>query len=190
MIDFTNDIEQSLAVLLNGGIILYPTDTLWGIGCDATNQEAVNKIFELKQREDSKTMIILISGEIDISTYVANPDPAILNYVFKTNRPTTAVFEHGRSVADSLINEDGTLAIRITRDEFCRDLINKFNKPLVSTSANISGNPAPLIFNDIDAEIKKGVDYIVQHRQSDFRVAKPSAIIKLNKEKKIITVRS
>ncbi|MEO6453664.1 MAG: L-threonylcarbamoyladenylate synthase [Ginsengibacter sp.] len=188
--EFTNDIENCLKILNTGGIILYPTDTVWGIGCDATNQQAVEKIFALKQRKDSKAMIILISEQMDIGRYVKAPDDKILNYVSQTSQPVTAVYENGINVAHSLISEDGTIAIRITIDEFCTALLNKFNKSLVSTSANISGKPAPAIFKDISVEIKNGVDYIVQHRQSDFRVAKASAIIRLNKEKEIVVLRS
>ena len=188
--NFNNDIKQCLRVLQEGGIILYPTDTIWGIGCDATNQQAVQKIFTLKQREDSKTMIILISEQIDIETYVTNPAPEIKNYTSNTTRPVTAIYKNGKNVAAGLISGDGTIAIRITKDEFCSALINKYTKPLVSTSANISGRPAPANFSDIDINIKKGVDYIVQHRRSDFRVAKPSVIIKLNEDRKIIVVRS
>lgn len=187
--DFKNDIENCIKILHAGGTILYPTDTIWGIGCDATNEEAVKKIFTLKQREDSKSMIILLSNIIYIEKYVDDPEPEILNYISNVSQPTTAIYNNGKNIAKNLISEDGSVAIRIIKDEFCSSLINKLKKPLVSTSANISGHSSPVLFNDISAEIKNGVDYIVQHHRSDFKVAKPSAIIKLNKEKKIIVVR-
>jgi L-threonylcarbamoyladenylate synthase len=189
MADFTNDIERCLGVLYNGGLILYPTDTIWGIGCDATNKAAVQRIFSLKNRADSNTMILLISDKIGIDKYV-KPTPEILNYVLKADYPTTAVYENGKNVAANLISEDGTIAIRIVKDEFCVTLINKFNKPIVSTSANISGMPSPANFNEISEEIKYGVEYIVQHRWGDFKVARPSTIVKMDSEKKIIILRS
>ena len=189
MNDFAKDIEQCLSVLNRGGIILYPTDTVWGIGCDATNENAVNKIFTLKKREDSKSMIILISDKLNITDYVDAPNVEIMNFISKTTQPTTVIYDNVKNVAKSLINKDGSIAIRIVRDDFCVALINKFKKPIVSTSANNSGMPAPAIFNTIQPEIKNGVDYIVQHRQRDFRVAKPSAIIKLSEEGKIIVLR-
>lgn len=189
MIDFSKDIQRSVAVLINGGLILYPTDTIWGIGCDATNEKAVNKIFFLKQRAETKSMIILLSDLNDISRYVIHPDPAILNYLSKTFQPTTAIYKNGKNVAHELINNDGTIAIRIVKEEFCSSLVNTFGKPIVSTSANISGKYPPSNFNEISEEIKNGVDYIVQHRQSDFKGARPSSIIKINDEKKIVIVR-
>lgn len=186
---FKNDIESCLIVLKKGGLILYPTDTIWGIGCDATNQQAVNKIFALKKRVDDKTMIILLSRLTDIGNYVVKPEPQILNYLITTRHPTTAVYDNGINMANGLISKDGSVAIRIIRDEFGATLINSFGKPIVSTSANISGEPTPAIFNDISDEIKNGVDYIVQHRRGDSKVAKPSTIIKLNDEKKIVVIR-
>ena len=187
--NFENDIQSCIAILKKGGLILYPTDTIWGIGCDATNEYAVNKIFALKKRVDNKTMIILLSRQTDISNYVVKPDPQILDYLAKTTQPTTAIYNNGINVASGLISKDGSVAIRIVKDEFCTALINTFGKPISSTSANISGELPPAIFNDIRDEIKNGVDYIVKHRQGDSKVAKPSAIIKLNDEKKIVIIR-
>ena len=190
MTDSAEDIERSVAVLINGGLILYPTDTIWGIGCDATNEQAVNKIFTLKQRGESKSMILLVSNANHISRYVTRPDPEILNYLSKTSKPTTAIYKNGINVAHGLLNNNGTIAIRIVKDEFCTALINTFGKPIVSTSANISGDPSPANFNEISEEIKNGVDYIVQHRQGDFKVVSPSTIIKMDDERKIVIVRS
>ena len=190
MTDFTNDIEQCVKVLANGGIILYPTDTIWGISCDATNETAVNKIFNLKQRTETKSMIILLQNVNNISNYAAQPESEILNYVSTVSSPTTVVYEGAKNVAKNLINADGTIAIRVAGDEFCIELINKFNGGIVSTSANISGKASPNNFSEISEEIKNGVDYIVQHRQGDFKVARPSTIIKMDHERKITVLRS
>ncbi|MBO9573071.1 MAG: Sua5/YciO/YrdC/YwlC family protein, partial [Chitinophagaceae bacterium] len=143
MSDFEKDIEHSLAVLKQGGIILYPTDTVWGIGCDATNAEAVQKIFTLKDRADTKSMIVLVADEKDILKYVAGADMAVFDYLKKTTRPTTVIYEGALSLAHNLPAEDGSIAIRITHDKFCRELIKRFRNPIVSTSANISGEPTP-----------------------------------------------
>lgn len=178
MIPFSNDIEQCLQVLINGGLILYPTDTIWGIGCDATNLNAVNKIYTLKKRADNKSMIILVAEEKDIVTYVTQPDLQIFDYIKGISKPVTVIYEGASGLADNLINENGTIAIRIVNDPFCRYLLKSFGKPIVSTSANISGYPPPSLFTDIDIEIKNGVDYIVQHRQDDLNIAVPSSIIR------------
>ncbi len=187
-------LEKEAAVcsqtLSAGKLILYPTDTIWGIGCDATNEQAVSKVYQLKQRTETKSMIILLSLIDDIDKYVDTPDLDIIDYISKTFQPTTAIYENGKNVANNLLNKDGSIAIRITKDEFCSAVINKLNKPVVSTSANISGKPAPTIFKEIDAQIKNGVDYIVQHRQGDFKVAKPSAIVRLSGKSKIMLIRS
>lgn len=180
MPNFENDIDRCLAELDKGGLILYPTDTVWGIGCDATNAAAVEKIFELKKRPDGKTMIILLSDENDIPRYVTQPDPKIFDYIKGIHKPTTFIYEGAINLAKNLVQEDGTVAIRITRDPFCKKLIERFEKPIVSTSANHSGYPAPALFEDIDVEIKNGVDYVVQHRRDDLTAAAPSAIVKWN----------
>ena len=178
--DFKKDIETSLACLLKGSIILYPTDTIWGIGCDATNADAIHKIYQLKKREEKKSLIILVDDEKMIHEYVSNPSEKILSVISSAQRPTTAIFSNAKNLPSKLINEDGTIAIRITKDNFCRQLIGQLNKPLVSTSANISGEKYPQNFNEVSDEIKNGVDYIVQHRQNDFSKSAPSSILKLN----------
>ncbi len=180
MSQFLNDIEQCLEVLKKGGLLLYPTDTIWGIGCDATNEQAVARIYALKKRIASKSMIVLIAEEKDLSKYVLQPNLQIFDYIKGVSKPTTVIYEGATGVAKNLVNEDGTLAIRIVKDKFCEQLIQLFKKPIVSTSANLSGYPPPTIFTDIDTEIKNGVDYIVQHRQDDYNLAAPSAIIKWN----------
>jgi len=176
--EFSNDIEECIKVLQSGGLILYPTDTIWGIGCDATNAEAVEKIYRLKKRPDSKTMIILLADERDILKYVTQPDLRIFDYIKDIRKPTTVIYEGGTGLAENLINTDGSVGIRIVNEPFCKNLIKRFRKPIVSTSANISGYPSPLVFRDIDNAIKDNVDYVVQYRQDDLTPAAPSAIIK------------
>ena len=187
--NFDPDIEQSLDVLQKGGLILYPTDTVWGIGCDATDEAAVAKIYKLKKRIDGKSMIVLLGEENEIPKYVTQPDPMIFDYIKGIHKPTTFIYEGGTGLAANMIQDDGSVAIRITNDPFCRQLVKRFGKPLVSTSANISGYPAPAIFEDIDIEIKNGVDYIVQHRQFDLTTAIPSAIVKLNADGSLTIIR-
>ncbi len=189
MANFENDIINSLKFLDADGIILYPTDTIWGIGCDATNATAVQKIFELKKRPEKKSMIILVSDQNMISSYVLNPSEKILNLISSAKNPTTAIFKNVINLSSNLTNEDGSIAIRIVKDEFCRQLIQQLKKPLVSTSANISGEIFPQNFNEISKEIKNGVDYIVQHRQNDFSKNAPSSIIKLNEKNEIEIIR-
>jgi len=187
--NFENDIVNCLSVLQSGGIILYPTDTIWGIGCDATNSISVQRIFQLKKREEKKSMIILVNDENMISDYVSNPSVKILSYISSAKKPTTAIFKNAIHLPNNLINEDGSIAIRIVQDDFCRELINQLKKPLVSTSANISGEKFPQNFTAISKEIKNGVDYIVQHRQNDFSKSVPSSIIKLNENDEIDFIR-
>jgi len=182
MIPFLDDIENCLQVLQKGGIFLYPTDTIWGIGCDATNSAAVEKIYQLKQRAEEKSMIILLAEEKDIVRYVTQPNFAVFDFLKDAIKPTTIIYEGATALAENVINNDGTIAIRITKDPFCNHLIKRYKKPIVSTSANISGQPSPTIFTGISAVIKNGADYIVKHRQSDVSVAAPSSIIKWNKD--------
>lgn len=177
---FENDIINSLNVLRNSGIILYPTDTIWGIGCDATDSRAVNKIYLLKKREEKKSMIILLGLVGDIKNYVCNPSEKIIDFISKETEPTTAIFENAINLAPELINAEGTIAIRIVKDEFCQTLIGQMARPLVSTSANISGDQYPENFKGINEVVKNGVDYIVQHRQNEIKKYKPSSVIKLN----------
>ena len=178
MKNFENDIIKCLEVLKAGGSILYPTDTVWGIGCDATNKEAIEKIYRLKKRSDEKAMIVLVAGERDIMQYVAAPDLSLFHYLETTSKPTTVIYDGALGFADNLVGKDGSIAIRICKDEFCRHLLKRFRKPIVSTSANISGMPFPKMFMDISGEIKHGVDYIVQHRQHEETSAEPSSLIK------------
>ena len=143
MTDFTTEVETALNVLRTGGVILYPTDTIWGLGCDATNEAAVKNIFTIKERDDSKSLIILVADERDILQYVAAPDLAVFDFLQQQLRPTTVIFDNAVSLPDNLVASDGSIAIRIVKDDFCRHLIKRLRKPIVSTSANISGEPSP-----------------------------------------------
>jgi L-threonylcarbamoyladenylate synthase len=179
--DFSQDIKEALSVLKNGGIILYPTDTIWGIGCDACHEEAVKKVYELKKRIDSKSMLILMDDVGRLFAYVREIPEIAYELIEASEKPLTLIYPGGRNLAPSLLAEDGSIGIRITKDPFCKDLIKKLNKPLVSTSANISGMPSPSVFNEISEEIKSGVDYIVKWRQDDKVKASASSIIKIDK---------
>lgn len=178
MMDFEKDIEACLQVLRNGGLILYPTDTVWGIGCDATNEAAVQKVYALKQRPDEKAMIVLVAEENDVLKHVASVDLALFDYLQEHPKPTTVIYDAAIGFADNLVAEDGSIAIRICNEPFCRQLIKRFRKPVVSTSANISGLSPAKIFAEISEEIKSGVDYVVSYRQEDAAPAAPSSIIK------------
>ena len=180
MMVFEDDIEKCLLILQQGGIILYPTDTVWGIGCDATNEQAVAKIYEIKKRQDEKAMIVLVAEEKEVLQYTASPDLSVFDYLQQTQKPTTVIYDGAIGLADNLIGNDGSIAIRICNEPFCRHLIKRFRKPIVSTSANISGQQTAKIFTDISGEIKKQVDYTVQYRQDDKIIAEPSSVIKWN----------
>jgi L-threonylcarbamoyladenylate synthase len=189
MENFENDLINSLSILQSSGIILYPTDTIWGIGCDATNANAIQKIFRLKKRSEKKSMIILVSDENMIGDYVLNPSEKILDFISSAKKPTTAIFKNAIHLPANLINEDGSIGIRIAKDEFCQQLIYQLTKPLVSTSANISGEKFPQNFLEVSEAVKNGVDYIFQHRRDDFSKSAPSSIIKLNEKNEIEFIR-
>lgn len=181
--------ENCLATLQAGGLILYPTDTIWGIGCDATNPDAVNKVFALKQRAESKSLIVLMADERDVLKYTSQPDLRIFDFLHTVQRPTTVIYEGPVGLADNLVNADNTVGIRLVGEPFCRHLIKRFRRPIVSTSANISGRAAPSFFGEIEEEIRKGVDYIVQYRQQDHTPAQPSSIVKWNKDGTVSVIR-
>lgn len=162
-----------------GGIILYPTDTIWGIGCDATNEKAVQRVYELKRRIDNKAMLVLTDTMAKLSMYVPEIPDIAWDLIEVADKPLTVIYPHARNLAGNLLGEDGSVGIRITNEEFSRKLCARFRKPLVSTSANISGEPSPANFSEISDVIKNGVDYIVKYRQDDMSKAKPSNIIKL-----------
>jgi L-threonylcarbamoyladenylate synthase len=188
--DFQPDIEACLKVLNVGGIILYPTDTIWGLGCDATDDVAVEKIYELKRRPGSKAMIVLLADEKDLLKYVADPDPAIFDFLENLDKPTTVVYDNAIHLSDSLVGDDGSAAIRIVKDDFCKQLIKRFRKPLVSTSANITGEDSPTCFREITETIRNGVDYIVQYRRDDTQPGSSSSIVKRNKDGTFTIIRA
>jgi L-threonylcarbamoyladenylate synthase len=183
---FEKDIELCLQALRGGGIILYPTDTVWGIGCDATNEKAVERIYKLKKRTDSKALIVLVAEQRDVLQYVANPDSRVFDYLESVTKPTTVIYKGAIGLAENVVAKDGSIAMRICQDDFCRNLIKRLRKPLVSTSANISGKAVATTFDEIGIEVKIGVDYIVTHRQDEKEPAAPSALIKWEKGQPII----
>lgn len=187
--NYKKDIDSCIDILNKGGIILYPTDTIWGIGCDATNVKAVAKIYALKQREEKKSMIILLAEENEISFYAKTPSVIINDYLKKFTEPLTVIYPDAKSLAPNIIQEDCTIAIRIVRDTFCKELITAFGKPIVSTSANVSGEKSPAAFDAIDPKIKNGVDFIVKHRREDHVTSKPSRIIKWEENDEITVIR-
>ena len=184
----TQEINKAIEILQNGGLILYPTDTVWGIGCDATNEEAVKKVYALKQREDSKALICLVGNDAMLERHIENVPDLAFDIIDLATKPTTIIYDSPKGVAKNLIAEDNTLAVRIASDKFCQYLINKFKKPIVSTSANISGKPTPNSKNEISNVILKGVDYIV-NLQPEQNFGSPSSIIKLSNDGKVKVIR-
>lgn len=185
-----DDLQEAVRVLRAGGIILYPTDTVWGIGCDATNSKAVQKIFALKRRTDSKSMLVLLDDATKLMSYVYVPDAARqLLYVTDEGRPMTIIYPNAEGVANELIADDGSLGIRITTEPFSKALCAQLGKPIVSTSANISGEAAAPTFAQISETIKAGVDYICHYRQDDNTAKQPSSIIKVEKDNRFVIIR-
>jgi len=169
-------------VLSAGGVILYPTDTVWGLGCDATNALAVQKIYTIKQRMESKALIVLLADERDVIRYVAQPDLRVFDYLQQTTRPTTVIYPGAIGLAENLMADDGSIAIRLVQDEFCRHLIKRLRKPIVSTSANISGQPAPATFPDISEKVIEAADYVVHYRRDDLTIRRPSVVVLWNED--------
>lgn len=183
------DIEQSLQCLYEGKLILYPTDTVWGIGCDATNEEAVQKIFKLKQRVDAKSMLILLDQMGRLGAYVEHIPDLAWDLTEMSQKPITIIYPKGKNLAPSLLAEDSSVGIRICKEPFAYKLIQRFKKPIVSTSANISGAPTPNLFSEISQEVKHGVDYVVKYRQEDNTKQAASSIIKLGLSGEIKVIR-
>lgn len=182
------EIKNALAVLHKGGTILYPTDTVWGLGCDARNKEAVAKLFKIKERAEYKSMVVLVCDEKMVNRYVKEVPAIAWDLIEAAEEPLTIIYPDARMLAENIIAADGSVGIRIVKDEFCKNLIHKFGKPIASTSANISGEITPNSFNDIKIDILNKVDYIVNLRQKEMNDTKPSTIIKvaMNGEIKII----
>jgi L-threonylcarbamoyladenylate synthase len=174
-----DEVNKALKVLQDGGIILYPTDTIWGIGCDATNTDAVKKIYALKQREESKSMIILVDSDNKLQSYITEVPDIAFDLIEYAENPLTLVMPGARNISPALIAADGSVGIRVSNHPFCQQLIQRLRKPLVSTSANISGSPAPEYFAKIDEDIINGVDYVVDIDQYSTEVKKPSTIMRL-----------
>ncbi len=189
MTDFLPDVEKCLEVLNEGGVILYPTDTVWGLGCDATNKEAVQKLYRLKQRPGSKSMVVLVADERDILRHVTQLDLQIFDYLKTVQKPTTVIYQGAVGLAENVVGADGSVAIRLVHEPFCKHLIKRLRKPVVATSANISGQPTPALFSEVSTAIKEGADYIVAYRQDDLNTASPSSIIKWNRDGSITTIR-
>lgn len=184
----TEEINKCIKILSQGGLILYPTDTVWGIGCDATNEAAVNKIYALKKRGSTKTMICLVANDYMLERHVAEVPDVAYDIMDLATKPTTIVYDNPQGVAQNLIAGDNTLAIRVAKDKFCRYLIGEFKKPIVSTSANIAGQPTPGSFKEIGREILKGVDYVV-NLHHDIKKNAPSSIIKLGNDGSVKVIR-
>jgi L-threonylcarbamoyladenylate synthase len=175
------EIKKSLEVLRNGGVILYPTDTVWGLGCDATNEDAVKRIFEIKKRADAKAMLVLVDNGAKIQSYIEDVPELAWDLIEFTEKPLTIIYPGARNLAKNLIAEDKSVGIRVTSEPFSRNLCTQFRKPIVSTSANVSGEKTPVNFSEISEEIKSAVDYVVNYRQDECSKPKPSSIIKLGK---------
>lgn len=189
MKDLVREVQAAEEELLMGNVILYPTDTVWGIGCDALDVKAVKKIFKIKERDTSKAMIILVADAKMAAEYVEVMPESFEKLLEKQEQPTTYIFPKAKNLPKELTGEDGSIALRIVNDEFCHKLIRQIDHPVVSTSANLSGGPSPASFSEIDEEIKKRVDYVVRWRQEEEEPSKPSRIIKVLENGKTETIR-
>ena len=183
------DIRRAVEVMNKGGVILYPTDTIWGLGCDATNADAVRRIYEIKQRTDAKALISLVDSETKVQFYVKEVPEVAWDVMELSERPMTVVFDGGRNLAPNLLAEDGSVAIRITKEAFSKELCMRMKRAVVSTSANISGQPAPRCFSEISEEIKGTVDYICTSRQDEPPTQTASSIIKLGAGGEVTIIR-
>lgn len=187
---FRDDISAALTALRSNGVILYPTDTIWGLGCDATSQDAVEKIFRIKSRDENKSLLILVSNEQMLERYVNDIPESAFELMCVTDDPLTIIYPKGKNLAKGVCSDDGSVGIRICRDEFCNQLISLFRKPIVSTSANFSGKPSPQCFTDIDKELIDSADYVVKYRQDDRRKQAASPVIKFNSDGTIRIIRN
>lgn len=184
-----DDIRNAVETMRKGGVILYPTDTVWGIGCDATNAQAVAKVYEIKRRTDSKAMICLVDSDARVQRYVRNVPNVAWELFDCADKPTTIVLDGAVNLAPNLIAEDGSIAIRITKEDFSKQLCYRFQKPIVSTSANISGEPTAQNFKDISQEIIDAVDYVCWSRRQEHKPHKPSSIIRLREDGQVEIIR-
>ena len=189
IMDRKEDIKNAVEVMRKGGVILYPTDTVWGIGCDATNEEAVAKVYKIKQRDDSKALICLVDSDARLQRYVRNVPNVAWDIFDLATKPTTIILDGAVNLAPNLIPEDGSIAMRITHEEFSKELCYRFQKPIVSTSANISGQPAAMNYQDITPELLDAVDYVCYSRRQEKKPHTPSSIIKLTESGEITILR-
>lgn len=183
------DIRRAVEVMRQGGVILYPTDTVWGIGCDATNAEAVAKVYKIKHREDSKALICLVDSDVRLQRYVRNAPEVAWQIMELANKPTTVIFDNAVNLAPNLVAEDGSIAMRITQEPFSKELCYRFQKPIVSTSANISGKPAAENYKDISEELLNAVDYVCYSRRQEKQPHTPSSIIKIKADGQVQIIR-
>lgn len=183
------DIRNAVEVMRKGGVILYPTDTVWGIGCDATNEEAVRKVYQIKQRDDSKALICLVDSDARLQRYVRNVPDVAWQLIDCMDKPTTLILDGAVNLAPNLIGEDGSIGIRITQEPFSKELCFRFQKAIVSTSANISGEPAAQNYRDIDPKLLEAVDYVCWSRRQEHQPHKPSSIIKLGQGGEVQIIR-
>jgi L-threonylcarbamoyladenylate synthase len=182
MVDFETDIKNCIRVLEAGGTILYPTDTVWGLGCNALDETAVDRIFAIKERERDKSLIVLLADAKEVIRFVAAPHPDIIDILESFRTPTTVVYDNALEFPGNLVHDDGSIAIRVVNDPFCKALIKRLRRPLVSTSANISGNPAPSSFSAVDPVIIGRVDYVVRHRQDEESARTPSRLVRIGED--------
>lgn len=184
-----DQIEDITKILDRGGLILYPTDTIWGIGCDATNLEAVDNVFALKKRDRNKSMVLLVSSLEMLKRYVRHVHPRIDTLLLHHRRPLTIVFDEAMNLPEGVMADDGSIAIRIVQDEFCQELIESFGKPLIATSANISNAPYPANFGEISSDVIRNIDYVVKHRRHEKTLGEPSVIVKVVNDGEMIFLR-
>ena len=183
------DIKNAIEAMRKGGVILYPTDIVWGIGCDATNAEAVKRVYEIKQRDDSKALICLVDSDARLQRYVRNVPDVAWQLIDCVEKPTTLILDGAVNLAPNLIAEDGSIGIRITKEDFSHELCFRFQKAIVSTSANISGEPAAQNYRDIDPRILEQVDYVCWTRRQEHQPHQPSSIIKLSADGQVVIIR-
>ena len=186
---YADDVRQACEVMRRGGIILYPTDTVWGIGCDATNAEAVARVYSIKHREDNKAMICLVDSEARLQRYVRDVPSVAWDIIELATRPTTVILDNATGLADNLVAADGSIAVRVTAEPFSRELCRRLQRPVVSTSANISGRPPAQNYSDIDPQLIAAVDYVCTSRRQETGQHTPSAIIRLHSNGEVKVVR-
>jgi L-threonylcarbamoyladenylate synthase len=187
--NYQEDLKKAVEVLQNGGLILYPTDTFWGIGCDATNADAIRKVYELKKQEDSSSMLMLVESDVRLNSYVEEVPEISYDLIDLALKPLTIIFPGGKNLPENLLDEDRSIGIRVTKEAFSRALCQKFRKPVVWTSANVEGESSPEIFDEISETILEGVDYVVNYRQDEVEKSIPSGIIKLEVDGQVQIIR-